>query len=81
MTVTKLSLLDIGYFGGLTNAYHNKDQRLTPFYNHYFEAENFEKAIEERINFETNSLTLAKVLDEQHASYYSTFPYLENVVA
>ena len=81
MTVTKLSLLDTGYFGGLTNAYLNKDQRLTPFYNHYFEAENFEKAIEERINFETNSLTLAKVLDEQHAPYYSTFPYLENVVA
>jgi bacillithiol biosynthesis cysteine-adding enzyme BshC len=74
-------LLDTGYFGGLTNAYLNNDQRLTPFYNHYFEAENFEKAIEERINFETNSLTLAKVLDEQHAPYYSTFPYLENVVA
>jgi bacillithiol biosynthesis cysteine-adding enzyme BshC len=81
MTVTKLSLLDTGYFSGLTKAYLNKDQRLTPFYNHYFELENYEKAIEARKNFATNRSALFKVLDEQHASYYSTFPDLENVVA
>ena len=80
MKVTKVPLLDTGYFSGLTSAYLSNDNRLRAFYNHYFDIHNVKQAIVERVNFETNRINLHGVLHQQHAPYYTSFPNLEKVV-
>lgn len=80
MKVNKVPLLETGYFSGLTKSYLNQDERLFLFYNHYFSAQNFEKAIEERKNFEVNREDLHKVLHQQHLSFFDTFSSLKNTV-
>ncbi len=60
MNVSKVPLLDTGYFSGLTKAYIANDVKLKAFYNHYFDIENFEKAIEERKNLILTELIYLK---------------------
>ena len=64
MNVSKVSLLDTGYISGLTQAYIANDVSLRPFYNHYFDIENFEKAIEERQKNDVNRVDLFEVLNQ-----------------
>lgn len=77
MKVTTIPLLETGYFGGLTKAYLNNEESLSSFYNHYFDLENFEKAIEERMHFDTDRAKLSEVLREQHVSFFEELPGLE----
>jgi bacillithiol biosynthesis cysteine-adding enzyme BshC len=81
MNITKVPLLNTGYFSGLTKAYIANDANLKAFYNHYFDIENFEKAIEERKKFEVNRVHLFEVLHEQHSPFYKDLPTLAGTVA
>lgn len=80
MNKNKVPLLETGFFSGLTKLYIEQDERLTSFYNLYFESKNFESAIELRKNFNTNRTELFNVLNQQHLPYFDTFTNLENVV-
>ena len=80
MNVSKVSLLDTGYISGLTRAYIANDASLRPFYNHYFDIENFEKAIEERQKNDVNRVDLFEVLKQQHAPFYDQFTGLASTV-
>ena len=80
MNVSKVSLLDTGYISGLTRAYIANDASLRPFYNHYFDIENFEKAIEERQKYDINRVDLFEVLNQQHAPFYDQFTGLASTV-
>jgi bacillithiol synthase len=81
MNVSNVPLLDTGYFSGLTKAYLANDVLLKSFYNHYFNIENFEKAIEERKKFDVNRVHLFEVLHEQHSPFYKDLPTLAGTVA
>jgi hypothetical protein len=52
MKVNHIPLLETGYFSGLTKAYLSNEHSLKPFYNHYFNLNDFEHAIQERKQFE-----------------------------
>lgn len=80
MDVIKVPLLDTGSFTGLTKLYLSEDPKLKPFYNTYFNLENFDVAVEERKKFETNRTVLAEELYEQHKNYFSTFPQLKHTI-
>lgn len=81
MNITKVPLLDTGYFSGLTKAYLANDSALQPFYKQYFKLENFALAIEERKHIEINRTHLFEVLDQQHSPFYKEFPGLARAVA
>lgn len=80
MKVNKIPLLNTGYFSGLTKAYLCKDDKLSSFYNHYFDLNNFDAAIEERQNFEIDRNSLHQVLQKQHQSFFNAFPHLESSI-
>ena len=80
MKVNHIPLLETGYFSGLTKAYLSNELRLKPFYNHYFNLNDFDLAIQERSQFEVNRNDLFEVLKQQHAPFYQQFSYLESTV-
>lgn len=80
MKVNKIPLLNTGYFSGLTKAYLCKDDKLSSFYNHYFDLNNFDAAIEERQNFEIDRNSLHQVLQKQHQSFFNAFSHLESSI-
>jgi bacillithiol biosynthesis cysteine-adding enzyme BshC len=80
INVSKIPLLDTGYFNGLTKSYIENDENLKPFYKHYFAIENFEKAIEERKKFNIDRTALIQVLKQQHEAYFNQFPSIEPTI-
>lgn len=80
MKVTRIPLLNTGYFSGLTKEYISEQNHLKNFYNINFSIKNFAKAIEERKKFDTDRGVLYEVLNKQHALFYKEFPALANTV-